>query len=283
MKLLKGKQQVKPTSIRVDIRHTVVDYNTYDTATTPLLDKEGNRFFFVDNPLTRTERNTHHLSIDGDNYTHYRSILEGSAKWLKENNSTLTARFSKVDLPIEDVINKVSLKGLYRMCPTQIDNILDSPSSVIKQDEHKERQFIKKRDIYDGVTPYAFKNAVVGYYQGSPYLQEQYKLLEQKIKEAEKMEGYPDEWYPIDVRCTRSVKAGDNVIRPKLNERYIHTYDGDSHYLNLCASLIAGLKTVPVEVNYLGGCEKNAVGIWSPNAILNMYARHLVEAQEQGV
>jgi len=274
MKLLKGKQQVKPVSTGVDTKPMIVDYNNYDISTTPLLDEEGNRVFFVDNPLTRTERNTHNVSIEGANYTQYKDMLDSTRKWLYENPTAITAKFMDIDLPIEDVINKVSLKGLYRMCPRQIDNVIDLPRGVNREAFSQQRQFIKSRDIYDGVTPYAFQNAVVGYYYG-----EQYELLEQKVEEALKEGEYPETWYPIDIRCTRT--RTPNTIRTKLNERYIHTYDGDVHYLNLCASLMAGLETVRVEIYYHGGCEKNAIGIWNPNAILNMYAKHLM--QEQGV
>jgi len=274
MKLLKGKQQVKPVSTGVDTKPMIVDYNNYDISTTPLLDEEGNRVFFVDNPLTRTERNTHNVSIEGANYTQYKDMLDSTRKWLYENPTAITAKFMYIDLPIEDVINKVSLKGLYRMCPRQIDNVIDLPRGVNREAFSQQRQFIKSRDIYDGVTPYAFQNAVVGYYYG-----EQYELLEQKVEEALKEGKYPETWYPIDIRCTRT--RTPNTIRTKLNERYIHTYDSDTHYLNLCASLMAGLETVRVEIYYHGGCEKNAIGIWNPNAILNMYAKHLM--QEQGV
>ena len=232
MKLLKGKQQVKPVSTGVDTKPMIVDYNNYDISTTPLLDEEGNRVFFVDNPLTRTERNTHNVSIEGANYTQYKDMLDSTRKWLYENPTAITAKFMDIDLPIEDVINKVSLKGLYRMCPRQIDNVIDLPRGVNREAFSQQRQFIKSRDIYDGVTPYAFQNAVVGYYYG-----EQYELLEQKVEEALKEGEYPETWYPIDIRCTRT--RTPNTIRTKLNERYIHTYDGDVHYLNLCASLMA--------------------------------------------
>ena len=275
MKLLKGKQQVKPVSTPVDTKPMIVDYNNYDISTTPLLDEEGNRVFFVDNPLTRTERNTHNVSIEGANYTQYKDMLDSTRKWLYENPTAITAKFMYIDLPIEDVINKVSLKGLYRMCPRQIDNVIDLPRGVNKEAFSQQRQFIKSRDIYDGVTPYAFQNAVVGYYYG-----EQYELLEQKVEEALKEGKYPETWYPIDIRCTRT--RTPNTIRTKLNERYIHTYDSDTHYLNLCASLMAGLETVRVEIYYHGGCEKNAIGIWNPNAILNMYAKYLMEVQAMG-
>lgn len=276
MKLLKGKQQVKPVSTGVDTKPMIVDYNNYDISTTPLLNEEGDRVFFVDNPLTRTERNTHNISIEGANYAQYKDMLESTRKWLYENPTAITAKFMDIHLPIEDVINKVSLKGLYRMAPRQVDNVLDLTRAENRQAFAEERQFIKSRDIYEGVTPYAFQNAVVGYYHG-----EQYELLEQKVEEVIKEGKYPDTWHPIDIRCTRTSKLREPV-RARLNERYIHTYDGDVHYLNLCASLMAGLETVRVEIYYHGGCEKNSTGIWSPNAILNMYAKHLMEVQAMG-
>ena len=278
MKLLKGKQQVKPVSTGAEVKPILVDYNNYDISTTPLLDEEGNRFFYVDNPLTRTEKNLHNISLGGANLSHYRSLLESSRMWLHENAEAITAKFIRVELPIEDVINKMSLSGLYRMATSQIDRVLDTPQSILKADE---KQFIKKRDIYEGVTPYAFQNAVTGYYKG-----ENYELLEQKIDRVIGLGYYPEEWYNIDIRCKRTLKREDRIrkeIRTKLSERYIHTYDGDTHYMNLCASLLAGLETVPVEIYYHGGCEKNAIGIWNPNTILNMYARHLVDSQEVGV
>ena len=55
MKLLE-RLQIKPV-VKTDPKSLNVDYTQYGLGTAPLLDDNGNLFFWVDNPLTRAEKN----------------------------------------------------------------------------------------------------------------------------------------------------------------------------------------------------------------------------------
>ena len=270
MKLLE-RLQIKPV-VKTDPKSLNVDYTQYGLGTAPLLDDNGNLFFWVDNPLTRAEKNImYSTELDTTQHTMHIQQVHDSKQWLKENMDALTARFVRVELPTSTVVRQIGLRGMYRMAKTQIDNVVELSGAVLRNDAS---QYVKPVDVYSGLTDYAFKAMIANYYIGHHK-----EELEQSIEQIKTLGKYPDDWYPIDVRAVKN-----NVeVRKRLNERFVHVYDNDPHYIRLCASLIAGLKTVPVELTYHGGSERNVQGIWNPNCILSMYGHSILESHEEKV
>ena len=267
MKLL-NKLQVRPV-VKVEPKPLNVDYTQYTIGTNPLLNDDGLLFFWVDNPLTRAEKRIlYRTALDDTEHDRHVLYVANQKRWLKENITQLTARFPQVELPISAVISHLSLHGMYRLAKDQIDKAVELPVSTLR---HDKGQYVKPSDVYGGTSDYTFQTMVVNYYVGK-YKED----LEQKIEQVKTLGRYPDDWNPIDVRATRQ-----NVpVRPKLNERFIHVYDDDIHYIRLCASLVAGLETVPVQLTYHGGSERYIQGTYSPNCILSMYASSLMESHE---